>query len=192
MYSKDRIKILHIDDEVGVLTITKKILEKIDKSFKVYSTGDHKEALDIIRSGDIDCVVSDFKMPLIDGIELAEKVKEIANIPFILYTGHGSDEVAFKAFSAGVDDYLKKEFDIGHYEVLAQRIRQAVKKEKAKEALKKSETILKAFINSIPDSVFLFDNDLNIVTFNESCADAMKLVPEDMGRNMLDVYPGLL
>ena len=49
-------------------------------------------------------------MPKMNGIELAQKIRETSDIPIILYTGQGSEEVAELAFSVGIDDYLRKEF----------------------------------------------------------------------------------
>lgn len=66
-------------------------------------------------------------MPGINGIEYLEAVREdYPNLPFILYTGEGSEAVASEAISAGVTEYLQKESGTSHYEVLANRIRNAV------------------------------------------------------------------
>ncbi len=67
-------------------------------------------------------------MPRFNGIQVCKLIKDIENIPFILYTAHGSEEVAEKAFETGVDDYLRKELKPSHYQVLAKRIIQAVEK----------------------------------------------------------------
>ena len=72
-----------------------------------------------------------------NGIELAQKLREKSDVPFILYTGQGSEEVAEKAFNAGVDDYLRKEAEPTHYQVLAKRIRHTVEKHRTDELYKK-------------------------------------------------------
>jgi PleD family two-component response regulator len=65
-----------------------------------------------------------------NGIQLYLAIKEY-DVPYILYTGRGSDEVAGAAFSVGVDDYVRKEATLAHYDVLARKIRHAVDKKRS-------------------------------------------------------------
>jgi PAS domain S-box-containing protein len=131
------LKILHVDDEKNQLEFTKIFLEQIDKDVRVDSVTDPKEALRKQEKENYDCIVSDYKMMTMNGIELAEKVREKSDVPFILYTGQGSEEVAELAFSAGVDDYLRKETEPTHYQVLAKRIKQSVEKHRTEELYRK-------------------------------------------------------
>ena len=131
------LRILHVDDEENQLEFTKIFLEQIDKDVKVDSVLTPEEALKLHEQEIFDCVVSDYKMLTMNGIELAQKVREKSNVPFILYTGQGSEEVAEKAFNAGVDDYLRKEAEPTHYQVLAKRIRDSVEKHRTDELYKK-------------------------------------------------------
>lgn len=124
---QDIIRVLHVDDEPDHLMFAKLFLEEADPALKVESISTSEEALQMLRQP-FNCVVSDYLMPGMNGIELARKVKETSSIPFIIYTGRGSEEVAAEAFAAGVDDYVRKEIDPSHYQVLAKRIRAAVEK----------------------------------------------------------------
>ena len=72
-------------------------------------------------------------MPEMDGIEFAKKVRSTSNIPIILYTGRGSEEVAQRAYMVGIDDYIRKEVNPAHYQVLSKRIRSAVEKMRTEE-----------------------------------------------------------
>ena len=63
------------------------------------------------------------------GIELNKKKSEICDTPCILYTGRGSEEVAEQAFSVGFVDYIKKEINQSHYNILANRIITNVEKQ---------------------------------------------------------------
>ncbi|MFA5869551.1 MAG: GAF domain-containing protein, partial [Candidatus Bathyarchaeia archaeon] len=91
------------------------------------------EALETLLGQHIECVVSDFHLPDMSGVKLCAEIKKTNNIPFIIYTGPENDEMASEAFAAGVDDYLKKEKSLDHYQVLARRIREAVEKRRAEE-----------------------------------------------------------
>jgi len=127
------IRVLHVDDEDDQLQFTKQFLESLDHCLKVESTSKPEEVIDRLKSGRFDCVVSDYQMPIINGIELAGRIKSVKDIPLIIYTGRGSDEVARKAFEAKADDYVQKEIEPAHYLVLARRIRHAVERSRMKE-----------------------------------------------------------
>ena len=131
------IRILHVDDEKNQLEFTKLFLEEIDKEVVIDSVSDPDEAVRLASRNDYDCIVSDYKMLSMSGVELAQRVREMSRVPFILYTGQGSEEVAQSAFEAGVDDYLKKEPEPSHYQVLAKRVRQNVEKYRAEQLYRK-------------------------------------------------------
>ena len=137
MTGEKPLKILHVDDEENQLEFTKIFLEQIEKDVVVDSVQDPEEALLKQEEENYDCIVSDYKMISMNGIELAQKVREKSDIPFILYTGQGSEEVAELAFSAGVDDYLRKETEPTHYQVLAKRIKHTVEKHRTEELYRK-------------------------------------------------------
>ena len=108
--------------------MTKRFLETADETLKVESVSSPEEALKRIREGAFDCVVSDYQMPHLDGIDVARKIRETSNISIILYTGRGSEDIASEAFAVGIDDYVRKELHSLHYEVLANRIRGVVER----------------------------------------------------------------
>ena len=125
---KDTIIVLHVDDDAQTLSMSKLILEDIDPELVIETFVSPEEALCALQNQRYDCVVSDYQMPQLDGIELTRRVRKFSDIPFIIYTGRGSEEVAEAAFTVGVDDYLRKELNTSHYQVLARRIRASVEK----------------------------------------------------------------
>ena len=83
--------------------------------------------LDIITDNPPDCVVADYNMPDMDGLELLAAVREEhPNLPFILYTGQGNETIASQAAAADVTDYLNKDTDPEHYDHLCNLIRTVV------------------------------------------------------------------
>ncbi|MFQ6053992.1 MAG: response regulator, partial [Candidatus Bathyarchaeia archaeon] len=122
--------------------ISKRFIEKFDPAIQVEFVSSPDEAQRLLRERSFDCVVSDYQMPTMDGIELAIKIRETSDIPFIIYTGRGSEEVAEAAFEAGIDDYIRKEFEHSHYQVLVKRIRSTVEKHRAEKELRRSEASL--------------------------------------------------
>jgi CheY-like chemotaxis protein len=106
-------------------------LEDLDKGVTVESVSDPMEAIWLQGRDSYDIIVSDYKMTSMNGIEFFRKVREGSDVPFILYTGRGGEEVAESAFKAGVDGYLKKEAEPSHYQLLLKRIRQTVEKHRS-------------------------------------------------------------
>lgn len=129
---EDLIRVLHVDDDPDHLMMSKRLLEMYDSAIQVVSVSSPEEALQ--KAETFDCLVLDYQMPRMNGIELARRIREKTDTPIIIYTGKGSEDVASSAFEAGIDDYLKKEFERSHYQVLAKRIRMAVERYRAKVA----------------------------------------------------------
>ncbi|PSP89924.1 HTR-like protein, partial [Halobacteriales archaeon QS_4_66_20] len=104
------IQILHVDDDPDFGDLVATFLERENEEFEVIqktSAGDALDRLD--RDAGVDCIISDYDMPGKNGIDFLEAVRdEFPELPFILFTGKGSEEVASDAISAGATDYLQK------------------------------------------------------------------------------------
>ncbi len=91
--------------------------------YRIEEAANGKEGWEKTKLLNPDLVVSDIMMPLMDGVELAKKIKSetlTAHIPVILLTAMGSEEKQLAGFKAGVSDYITKPFT---FEILASRIR---------------------------------------------------------------------
>jgi PAS domain S-box-containing protein len=124
----DVISVLHVDDDRNQQEFFKLFLSEYDGVFDIKTVTYPEDAIDEIKKGNYDVIVTDYIMPVLNGIELSRRIREFSEIPIILYTGQGSEEVAEEAFTLGVDDYLRKEMEPSHYQVLAKRIKTVVEK----------------------------------------------------------------
>ena len=116
----ETIRVLHVDDDPDLADMVAAFLEREDDRITVRTAPSARDGLDLLTEHEVDCIVSDHDMPGQNGIEFLRAVrKERPNLPFILYTGKGSEEVASDAISAGVTDYLQKESNTDQYAVLA-------------------------------------------------------------------------
>lgn len=126
------IRVLHVDDEEDQLRFTKMFLEELDRGVTVDSVSDPEEAMRLQGRNSYDVVVSDYMMASMTGVDLFQRVRELSDVPFILYTGKGSEELAESMFKAGMEGYIKKEAEPSHYQALSRRIRQVVEKRRAR------------------------------------------------------------
>jgi len=121
------IRVLHVDDDPAFAETAAALLEREDDRFEVETAAGAEEGERLLSASTFDCVVSDYDMPGRNGIEFLEAVRDDdPAIPFILFTGKGSEAVASEAISAGVTDYLQKGGGTEQYELLAHRITNAV------------------------------------------------------------------
>ena len=102
--------ILIVDDEKNYPLILSAILE--EEGFETFTANSGRDALDILANADIDLVLTDMKMPSMDGIELLEKIKaKDPDLPVIMMTAHGTVDKAVEAMQKGAYSYILKPFD---------------------------------------------------------------------------------
>ena len=111
--------ILVIDDEELVTESLKRLLKKEGYSVIIAASG--KEAMEYVSKSDFDLIVSDVRMPEVDGVEIVKNIREYLKqngkktIPEILITGYSSEESLKQAQELKVADYIYKPFDIKQF-----------------------------------------------------------------------------
>jgi two-component system, NtrC family, response regulator len=102
--------ILVVDDEKNYLLVLSAVLE--EEGYEVLTALGGHEALEIQKSSDLDLILSDMKMPTMDGIELLENIKALdPDLPVIMMTAHGTIDKAVEAMQKGAYSYILKPFD---------------------------------------------------------------------------------
>jgi len=142
--SDSAVRVLHVDDDPSILDLSESWFGQIDVA--VDTVTDPHEALDTFDPEAFDCVVSDYQMPGLDGIELYERLQSQfphPEFPFILFTGRGSEEVAADALNAGVTGYLQKG-GTEQYERLTNRVQNATAQYASARKSERYETVLDA------------------------------------------------
>ena len=164
----DTLRVLYVDDEPGLLGIGKRFLEK-EGAFTVNTLTSAKEALDLLNTEHYDAIISDYQMPEMDGIQFLVEVRaRFGQVPFILFTGRGREEVVIQAINCGADFYLQKGGEPGaQFAELVHKIKQAASRKRADDALKRSEEKYHNIIEDqtefisrfLPDGTHIFVND---------------------------------
>ncbi len=162
-FDQQGVSVLHVDDDPSVLDLTSAFLDRELGDVSVATETSPEEALSRLESGGFDCVVSDYDMPGMDGLELFEAIREDHPlVPFVLYTGKGSEEIASQAVNAGVTGYFQKGGP-DQQRRLANRVEQAAEDYHTRIEAERYSTVLRALEYPIyvvdETGVFSYVND---------------------------------
>ena len=166
---EDLLHVLYVDDEEYLLKISKQILE-MDGKFNVDVTTSIEEAFEMLKNQSYDAVISGYEMPRKNGLQFLTELREKGNdIPFVVFTGKGREEVAIKALNLGADGYFSKIGDPETvYGELTYGLRQSVERNNAKAKACREEKRLRTILDSSPDSITICDLNAKIVDCNEA------------------------
>jgi len=174
--SERPIGVLCVDDDPGVLELTATCIERESGRISVTTETTAEDALERVADGDVDCVVSDYQMPKTDGLALLSSVRALRpDLPFVLFTGRGSEAVASEAVSAGVTDYLRKD-GTDQYRLLAKRIENAVDRWRAERGLERRS----AAMDALEDGIAILDEAGRYVEVNGAYAGAFGADPDTL------------
>ena len=189
------IRAIVVDDEPSLLEIAKRFLEK-QGGFEIDTASTAQEAFTLLKGGVYDAVVSDYRMSDMDGLQFLKTLRDRGNeIPFILFTGHGREEVAMVALNSGADFYLQKQGDPRtQFAELKNMMTVSVQRREADVKLRVSEENYRHLLESSPALIcrlsptgeIIFVNSI-VREYTEYDVDSLK------GANWWEVfYPGEL
>ena len=120
-------KVLLVDDEPRILLLLQSLLKT--NKYEVATARDGNAALDIVRAGGIDIMITDLRMTPMDGMTLFQEVHKLhPSMPVILLTAYASVETAIEAMKQGMFDYLTKPFKVDDILACLARAEEKVKK----------------------------------------------------------------
>ena len=189
---KSLISILYVDDEEMFLEIAKDYLERsgdlvIDTANSVY------RAIEKLETSSYDAVISDYQMPGLTGIDLLKYIRQNDDqIPFLLFTGRGREEVAIEALNNGADFYLQKDSHFrSQFAQLEHEIREAIRRRYAERERTRMESALRikdAAIRSALSPIAISDSAGRLLYVNPVCLATWGYSDEQevMGRSVSD------
>ena len=121
-------RILIIEDEPAIRRVLVKILSDEDKSHELFEAENGIEGINLIKKHQFDLIISDVKMPKVDGIEVLEFINlNFPETPFVMISGHGDLDMAVDSMKKGAFDYISKPPDLNR---LLTTVRNALDKKK--------------------------------------------------------------
>ncbi|SNZ06376.1 PAS domain S-box-containing protein [Natronoarchaeum philippinense] len=179
------VHILHVDDDPQLGKLVKRFLERDDSGIdcRVRIETSPAAALDRIRSDEteLDCVISDYRMPEMNGIELLRAVREThPELPLLLFSGEEPNDVAAEIIRAGVTDYLQKGVGTEQYTHLIRRVEHAIDSEGEFEADEAVEL----------DGVGIVGHDEQFEEVDESYAEYYRYDADEIeGKHWSELHP---
>ncbi len=168
------IKLLIVEDDPDHALFTKVILERSRRDFQIEIITDPAYALRKIISEEYDLILSDYRMPGLNALDLLKRVRsQDKDVPFIIVTASGNEKAAVELMKAGAYDYVLKDLS---YEdslpVVIDRTLEVYRAKKNREELekqiRKAAEEWQATFDSIVDLIAIHDKDFNIVRVNET------------------------
>jgi len=121
--AEEKLKILIVDDEPQITRVLKTTLSSRGYAIRTASDGD--DALQVLKEWSPDLMITDLRMPNLDGLGLCRRVRTKSQIPIIVLSVRGEERSKVEALDAGADDYVTKPFSTN--ELLA-RVRAALRR----------------------------------------------------------------
>ena len=129
-----------------------------------------------VNGGDVDCVVAGYDLSDGDGLELLRALRrDRPDLPFVLFPDSGSDSIAGEAMSAGVTDYVHDRDTRQQYDVIANRIVNAVRAYRRDREADRQRQRLEQILTTVPSCVVQLDTDGNFVFANERAETVLGL-----------------
>nr|WP_320160261.1 PAS domain S-box protein [uncultured Methanoregula sp.] len=178
----DEIRILYVDDEPDLLEVGKMFLEESGQ-FTIETSTSAREALNSPTFSSYDAIIADYQMPGMNGIMFLKEVRQrFGNIPFILFTGRGREEVVIEAINNGADFYLQKGGEpVAQFAELTHKVRQAVSR-------RKSENEITSIFQAVPVGIAVVENRVLTRVNNRLCTLTGYPREELEGRNTRFLY----
>lgn len=169
--------LLVVDNDSEYAELIAANLQQEDDRFDVTAIKSAEDGFEQLSKQNFDAIISDYEMPEMNGIEFLEAVREHnTNIPFILFTQKGIEEVASDAIAAGMTDYFQKQGKTENYALLANRVSNAIEAargyKREDQELQRTWNRLDRLTETIKNGLFVVTADYQDVLFvNEAAAD---------------------
>lgn len=155
--------LLFVDDEPALLEVSKIMINNIDPSINISTVTSAENALEMLNKQVFDVIISDYQMPDINGIDFLKIVRNDnkSDIPFIIFTGRGREEIAMEALNSGANSYFQKGTDVkSQYLLLVDAVKKAVRLNKAEKALREEkENRFRQMVDTIQEGIVILEND---------------------------------
>ena len=178
-----RCKILLIEDDKLAQMAFERFLKDEKLLYDCTVASSVSEAHSILACEDFDAIVSDYSLGDGTALDILDLTKDI---PIIIVTGEGDEEVATKAWRRGAYDYITKDIERNYLKVIPKKIKNAIEHKNMQEALKRRQKNLEAIFDAAPGCMLLIDENMIVTRAN----DAIKQLVQKEYRQIINQQLG--
>lgn len=167
-------KVIYVEDDKAMLDLVEVKLE--GEGINVVKSTDRGKSLEIIENQEISCVISDYSMPQsdLDCFEFLSKVKEIdKSIPFIIFTGKGSEEIASKAVSLNVGGYIRKSEE-DSFDKLIEKVQLNINRYNSVKFSSLTKQSPLNLLENIDEGILIMNNEWEVLYANDKSKNLFK------------------
>lgn len=196
MSARPPLRVLLVDDDDADRYLARRALESGPAEIAIDEADGFETAAERLAATGYDVIVTDYMLRGSTGLEIIRLTQERdLDIPIVLLTGTGTEEVAIQAMRLGVADYVIKSLE--HVRRLPATVEHVLEKAavqrsrmRAEQALRKSEAELRAVVSNAPVILFILDGDGRFILASGRGLEGLGLVPEQLtGRSVFEIYP---
>ncbi|MFB6177414.1 MAG: response regulator, partial [Halobaculum sp.] len=177
--------VLYVDSDSDFAALVERSLTRLDPTVSVDHVTSADAAFEAISDG-VDCVVSAYTLRETDAVSfLREFRKEYPDLPFVLFTGAGSETVAADAIAAGVSAYVPVRAGENNFELLAQRIWTVTQGYRATQRAESASAELRKAYQRTEEAVVAVDPEWRIIFSNDNFSDRVGVDRERLGGHSL-------
>ena len=185
-------RVLIVDDDVGLLEALPEALLLRMNGVEIDTSETAADALQRIRAVDYDAIVTDIKMPGMDGLALLREIEHARpGTPTLLITGHGEHDLAVQALRGGAYDFVAKPIDRDYFVASLERAIQVRQLDRQVEKQRLALELHARVLEHVDDGVFLVDGEGVVQHWNPAAHAITGLPPEAvLGRPADEALPG--
>ncbi|WP_455448070.1 PAS domain S-box protein [Natrinema thermotolerans] len=168
----DPIRVLYVNSDPAFAELVQTKLQQTSTEIDCIPADGIDETLHNLATERIDCIVTAYSLEDSDGIGLTESIRQQNDdIPILLFTGQGSEEIASEATRAGVSDYIPVRSERDNFTLLAARIRTLTKAARKRTEAEQTKRRFRRTLERATDAIYAVDGDWRIEYMNEKMAE---------------------
>lgn len=185
------IRVLYVNTDEDFTELVQTKLCQADADIEFIHATNARTAVETVSVERIDCVVTAYSLADETGIDLTESIRQQdEDLPIVLFTGQGSEEVASESTRAGITDYITIRTDRDNFELLVHRIQTLVQAARERRAAERINNRFQRTLERTADAIYAVDTEWRIEYMNEQMADRVGRDPETVvGTVLWEEFP---
>ncbi|WP_079978650.1 PAS domain-containing protein [Halolamina sediminis] len=190
----DPIRVLYVNSDPAFAELVQTKLQQTSTEIDCIPADSTDEALQYLAADRIDCIVTAYSIEGSDGIELTESVRQQNDdVPILLFTGQGSEEIASEATRAGVSDYIPVRSERDNFTLLAARIRTLTKAARKRTEAEQTKRRFRRTLERATDAIYAVDTEWRIEYMNDKMAERVDRDPSAVvGETIWEEFPSIV